>query len=274
MNIEEVKQNPQNYEVNFSDKALAKLSGTQALHGNWPPRVWETMRTCGLLPEKDWPSDFSSYENYYAEIPAELQLKAKEFLKYFRIKYQWVINGKQEDDNVVKEAIGVYLKQSPLQTCSPVCPTWFSEIASPCGKRNADHATMIYKIVKGVAIYIFDHYPSFRKLLTYLYPTDFVMQGIIEPITPEVKPVPHYVLNTNLCYGMRKNEDVKHLQEELIYLGLLSEGLTTGNYLEQTRIAVKKFLVKYNVTSPFRIAINNGRWVYELTRKKLNEIFK
>jgi len=155
-------------ELNFSDRFLAKTAGTKELHGNWPTTVWEAARVNGLLPEKDWPSDFSTYENYYKEIPAELQMKAKEFLKYFTINYQWVINGQQANDSGVKEAIGVYLKQSPLQTCSPVCPSWFSPEVIPCGKRSADHATMIYRIVKDVAIYIFDHYPSFRKVLPYL----------------------------------------------------------------------------------------------------------
>jgi len=259
-------------EVNFSDRALAKMSGTQTMHGNWPPNVWEAARVNGLLPEKDWLSDFSSYENYYAEIPAVLQVKAKEFLKYFSIKYQWIIVGQQADDSGVKDAIGLFLKQSPLQTCSPVCPSWFSPLVIPCGKRNADHATMIYRIVKDVAIYIFDHYSVFRKVLSYLYPTDFVMQGIIEPIVATETVVPHYFLNTDLRYGNR-NEEVKWLQEELIYLGLLKSGLNTGYYGNLTAEAVKKFLIKYKVTSLFWINLNCGKFVGKLTRTKLNQIF-
>lgn len=273
-------------EINFSDRFLAKMSGTQALHGNWPPAVWETIRTCGLLPEQDWPSDFSTYENYYAEVPAALQAKAKEFLKYFSIKYQWIVNGPQLNDNGVKGAIGLYLKQSPLQTCSPVCPSWWSPLVIPCGKRSADHATMIYRIVKDVAIYIFDHYSSFRKVLSYLYPTDFVMQGIIEPLVVVAPVVPHHQFNINLNYGIRNYskekdrskwtihcQEVAYLQDCLSYLGLLKPNLSTGNYFELTRIAVKAFLVKYKVTSAWNIYWNAGKFVGTLTRTKLNQMF-
>lgn len=262
-------------EVNFSDRFLAKSSGTKEFHGNWPTTVWEAARVNGLLPESDWPADFSSYDNYYAEIPAVLQAKAKEFLKYFSIKYQWIIVGQQADDNGVKEAIGTYLKQSPLQTCSPVCPSWFSPMVVPCGRRDSDHATMIYRIVKDVAIYIFDHYPVFRKVLSYLYPTDFVMQGIIEPVVYVPTPVvPHHQFLIDLNYGLRNNEEVKHLQRALIYLGLLGKNLDTGNYLELTRLAVLAFLTKYKVTTPWHIYNNKGKYVGKLTRNKLNSIFK
>lgn len=123
-------------------------------------------------------------------------------------------------------------------------------------------------------IHIFDTYNPFRKTLSGDYPTDYTLLGLIEPIVATELPVPHHQFNTNLYYGMRNNEEVKHLQECLIYLGFLGKGLTTGNYLELTRLAFKKFLIKYQVTSPFWININNGRWVLELSRKKLNEIFK
>jgi hypothetical protein len=258
---------------NFSERHLAKTSGTKELHGNWPPNVWEAARVNGLLPEKDWPSEFISYDDYYKEIPAVLQVKAKEFLKYFSIKYQWIIVGQQADDNGVKDAIALYLKQSPLQTCSPFCPSWWSPLVIPCGKRNADHATMIYRIVKDVAIYIFDHYPVFRKVLSYLYPTDFVMQGIIEPLAVVPTPVvPHLFFGTDIYYGQRNNE-VKKLQQALIYLQILKSGLDTGYYGYLTATAVKAFLVKYKITSSFFIYLNGGKYVGPLMRNSLNSMF-
>jgi hypothetical protein len=132
---------------------------------------------------------------------------------------------------------------------------------------------MIYRIVKDVAIYIFDHYPVFRKVLSYLYPTDFVMQGIIEPLAVVPTPVvPHLFFGTDIYYGQR-NDEVKKLQQALIYLSLLKSGLDTGYYGYLTATAVKAFLVKYKITSSFFIYLNGGKYCGPLMRKSLNAMF-
>jgi len=261
-----------NGEVNFSDRALAKMSNTTH-SGNWNAVVAETARTLGLVPESDWKLDFTSWETFYAEVPAELQKKAAEFLKYFKISYQWVQQGQQSDEEASKNNLAYWLKMAPLQSDVPVCSGWATGEVQPCGSRTTQHAIAIFQIVKDNCIRILDHYLPFVKNLGWLYPADWTMLIIVEPIVATAPVVPHYTLNTDLYYKMPKNTDVKHLQEELIYLKLLGEGLNTGYYGELTRIAVKKFLVKYAVTSPFWIAINNGRWVYRMTRAKLNSMF-
>lgn len=260
-----------NGEPNFSERFTAKMSGTTQ-QGNWNINVWDSIRKDGLLPESSYPSDFTSWAEWAKEIPAELQVKAKEFLKYFTIKYQWVSSGQPLNENDSKTILSMWLKQSPLQADIPICPNYGSGEVYPCGARNSQHAITIYKIVKDIGLYIADHYNPFKKFLGYLYPTDWTMMGIIEPIVAAETIVPHYILNKDLRYGER-NEEVRWLQEELIYLGLLKSGLNTGYYGNLTAEAVKKFLIKYKVTSLFWINLNCGKFVGKLTRVKLNQIF-
>jgi hypothetical protein len=262
-----------NGEPNFSERFTAKMSGTTQ-QGNWNANVWDSIRKDGLLPESLYPSDFTSWEVWAKEIPAELQIKAKEFLKYFTIKYQWVSSGQPLNENESKSVLSMWLKQSPLQADIPICPNYGSGEVYPCGARSSQHAITIYKIVKDVGLYIADHYNPFKKFLGYLYPTDWTLMGVIEPIVATEPVVPHYQFAVDLNYGLRKNEEVKHLQQCLIFLGLLKEGFDTGNYLNYTREAVLAFLKKYKVTTTWHICNNNGRYVGPLMRSKLNEMFK
>jgi len=262
-----------NGEVNFSDRALAKMSNTTH-QGNWNATVAETARTVGLVPESDWALDFTSWDIFYAEVPAELQKKAAEFLKYFKISYMWVQQGQWGDENLSKENLANWLKVAPLQADVPVCSGWSSGEVQPCGSRVTQHAIAIFKIVKQNCVKILDHYLPFIKNLGWLYPTDWTMLILVEPIVATPAPVvPHYTLTKDLYFGNR-NDDVRKLQEELIYLSLLKSGLNTGYYGELTRLAVLAFLKKYSVTSKIWIVINNGKYVGKLTRDKLNNMFK
>lgn len=261
-----------NGEVNFSDRALAKMSNTTH-QGNWNANVAETARTLGLLPENDWKLDFTSWDIFYAEIPAELQIKAKEFLKYFQIKYQWVQSGQWANEDAAKESLSEWIKMCPLQADIPICPGYHTGEVQPCGVRTTAHAIAVFQIVKYNCIKILDHYLPFLKNLGWLYPCDWTMMILVEPLLVAPTPVvPHYTLLKDLRYGDR-NEDVKHLQEELICLGLLKGGLNTGYYGNLTTIAVKAFLVKYKVTTPFFIYLNGGKFVGKLTRNALNSMF-
>lgn len=122
-------------------------------------------------------------------------------------------------------------------------------------------------------IRLFDSYNPFKKTLSIDFPTDYVCQGYVIPVVAIPVPVvPQYILSKDICFGNR-NDDVRKLQEELIYLGLLKSGLNTSYYGELTRIAVKAFLIKYKITSSFFIYLNAGKYCGPLMRKSLNSMF-
>lgn len=94
-------------DVNFSDRALAKMSGTQ-MNGNTLERVNDTARNIGLLLESQWPNNpkAKTWEEYYAQIPIETQkLAVKQ-----PFNYEWVARTNDFTEQIKKQ-----LKQSPLQ---------------------------------------------------------------------------------------------------------------------------------------------------------------
>jgi len=79
-------------EFNFSDRYIAKLSGTYERRGNNASNVYETIKEYGLIPEEDWPfPDREMKEKeYYQEIPQELIDKGKRWAERFKIHFNKV----------------------------------------------------------------------------------------------------------------------------------------------------------------------------------------
>lgn len=78
--------------VNFSDRWIAKLSGTTH-QGNYLYNVVDAIRKYGLVLEEDYPTDPNfTWEQYYADIPADSPLFAKgqDWLKKWKVSYEWV----------------------------------------------------------------------------------------------------------------------------------------------------------------------------------------
>ena len=63
---------------NWSDRFLAKMSGTKEKKGNTPNVVAETRRKKGNVKEEEYPFDASTdtFEKYYADIPQNIQTMA------------------------------------------------------------------------------------------------------------------------------------------------------------------------------------------------------
>ncbi len=90
-NIDWLRENgyfDNNGKLNFSDRAIAKLSGTTR-NGNSAQKVAQTIRDYGLIPENRWTftSDMDLWEEYYAPIPDELLTLGYEFKKRFETQY-------------------------------------------------------------------------------------------------------------------------------------------------------------------------------------------
>ena len=94
-------------ELDFSDRFLAKISGT-TIHGNTLGKVADTFREFGCVLEPDWPKPENfTWETFYSEIPQEINDKA---LKY-SVNYEWV--------ETTVESLQRHLKHAPLQLVIP-----------------------------------------------------------------------------------------------------------------------------------------------------------
>ncbi len=84
-------------------------------------------------------------------------------------------------------------------------------------------------------------------------------------------------IETNLYFGMRKNPQVKCLQEFFVAKepDLYPEKLVTGNFFYLTKAAVVRFQEKYKkeILEPLGLKLGTG-FVGPLTRQKINELLK
>lgn len=72
--------------VNFSDRFIAKLSGT-TIQGNTVQRVLDTINKYGLVLEEDWPANPNfNWDAYYAPIPQSVLDKAS---KNIKVQYEF-----------------------------------------------------------------------------------------------------------------------------------------------------------------------------------------
>jgi hypothetical protein len=99
-------------EVNYSDRFIAKMSGTTK-DGNYLYLVADTIRKCGLLNEEDWPAprDFT-WETYYTDIPDWLKTKALKWLNDWEVRYEFLAD-------FSKEGLIYHLHHAPLQVVIP-----------------------------------------------------------------------------------------------------------------------------------------------------------
>lgn len=118
-------------EPNFSDRFLAKMSGTTP-SGNYLDKVADTARLVGLVKEEEWPNKrYRTWAEYYADIPEEVKKKAIPQ----SISYEGVtIN----TTNLKKE-----LKHAPIQIIIP--------------SEHPNHAVTLVHIEGNTAHYL-DHY--------------------------------------------------------------------------------------------------------------------
>lgn len=101
--LETLSKQQTGIEPNYSDRFIAKLSGT-TLQGNHLDKVADTVRKIGVVKEEVWPAPAGlSWAQYYSEIPQEVINKAEKV----DIAYE-NIGGNL---NVIKH----HLKQSPIQ---------------------------------------------------------------------------------------------------------------------------------------------------------------
>lgn len=101
------------FEINLSDRFLAKMSGT-CKNGNTLVNVADTLRKIGDVDEERWdyPTErripVFDWDDFYCDIPKWIQDEALKLLKDYEIKYEWVISTPENYYNA--------LQYAPLQT--------------------------------------------------------------------------------------------------------------------------------------------------------------
>lgn len=125
-------------EVNWSDRFIAKLSGTTH-QGNYLDKVADTVRLIGLVPEETWPTkEDDDWDSYYVPIPQSVIDKAvKRFILY-------------EGIGIDKASLLYHLKQCPIQITLPA--------------PHPNHAVVLVHIEDDTAYY-FDSYPGTTNYL-------------------------------------------------------------------------------------------------------------
>ena len=153
-----------NTKRNFSDRWLAKLSGTTK-NGNSMEKVFDTARHYGLVDEELWAdSPNFTWNDYYSDIPQNIIDEGKEFLTKWNIYREWV---EVEQASIVRA-----LESSPLQ--ATVRYASGDGVLYPQGTPN--HAVMICYAELGKYFEIFDSESKTLKKYHWDYPFGAVLK--------------------------------------------------------------------------------------------------
>lgn len=278
----------ENNRFRCSNRFTAKMSGTTK-RGNYLNAVWDSIRKDGVLPYSDWDFPYDQrtpvfdWDDYYAEIPQALKDKAKKFLVYFSVQYEWVItNGGQMSDGE-RAVIKTHLKQSPLQAAATICRGWNEADKIPvpnCKNVDTSHATALAGMDTLENFIDVDHYRPFLKKLDRYYPLPWIMKGLVEQRDQPLQDIPKkdfsfrfdYKRDGQVSFGQR-GEIVKKIQTALSILGFLKKELITGFYWYGTREAVYQWQKQYQVTTPQEIEAFHGKYFGNKSMQMMNKIF-
>lgn len=150
-------------ERNFSDRWLAKMGGNTR-GGSSMEQAADAIRKYGLVDESLWPSDATSWDEYYKDIPQEIIDKGLEFNKEWSVYREWV---KGFPDNIHRA-----LFDTPL--------VMFVKYADGNGILNPtgipDHFVMAFASDYGKSFTCFDHYS--QKIKRYAW--DYNFRGVMK----------------------------------------------------------------------------------------------
>ena len=155
-------------EPNYSDRYIAKLSGTDPARGNDPKKVCEAIRKYGLVNEEDWPF-VDDINEYYKEIPSALIEKGKKWLEKNEFGYEYVDTDK----------IDIARKRSPV---SAAVYAWaLNEKGEYIRLGSSNHYTLNFNEDNISRIVMFDTYENpFIKTLAKDHNVEFAQMYILE----------------------------------------------------------------------------------------------
>lgn len=147
LNCLEVLAKSMGLQWNRSDRFTAKKSGTVPGVGNYLNVVAESVRTDGTVDEKQYPM-VGTVEEYYADLPHDIVLEAKNWLLSNKTGYEWVDWG-----GINPEKLWEALQYAPIQVTVDYSAQINNEIY-----KTVNHAVMVFAGEYGKSWKIFDHY--------------------------------------------------------------------------------------------------------------------
>ncbi len=163
-----------NLSVNFSDRFIAKMSGTTRA-GNGMLDVADCIRKVGLVIETLWPMGSGmTWEDYYASVPQYVIDEAAKFLEQWALNFEFV----SCDPDSMMEA----LKYSPVVVSI------------------GEHIEVVYGYVKGQQWKLFDSYLGLKTK-----PWDFQFRGanIWTVAKKTINPNPMYQFKEGYRYFVK-----------------------------------------------------------------------
>lgn len=162
-----------NFNENYSDRYLAKMTGTDKLHGNDPHKVAEFLRHSGNVSEYEWPMlNITSFDDYYRTPPANLAVSAKTFTDHYELKHDYVPNDPKSMMNA--------LRYSPLGISVYAWTQLDNGLYAAGDERSQNHWVMCYGYEEGKAWHIFDSYDNTHKKLEWKHRPAVVKRYHIE----------------------------------------------------------------------------------------------
>lgn len=163
--------------VNYSDRFLAKMSGTTQ-NGNYTHIVADTLRNVGVVEEQDWPMVGKTWDEYMDEIPDKVKEKANYFHEKYDVKYEFVR----------KADIVDALEYAPLQVGVYAWPKPVDGVYSDVQGKARNHLVTLIGYEKDKHWLIFDHYENFVKKLAWDYNFGSTIKFSID-LKPNEKPM-------------------------------------------------------------------------------------
>jgi hypothetical protein len=271
-----------NFRPNFSDRWLAKVSGTTK-DGNSSWRVCDTFRTKGCVAEDKWSwgDNVTTWEKYYEEVPSTTFDYAKKILDFIDVKQEWLYYPKAGITGDVTEIVKKHTKHAPIVISSPVCPSWSrfklsekNNIVNTCSIEDAggtSHATILFGVDSDGNFLCYDHYEPHIKRLPKDYPITRMWKPVVtSKVAQKVEAPFEYEFYRDMEFGVR-GEDVRQLQLCLIREGFLRAGLATGYFGNHTKVAVMAYQKRYadKILAPAGLNAPTG-FVGAYTRGHLN----
>lgn len=248
-----------NGNFNISDRYTAIMSGTTK-NGNYFQKVAESLRKDGILPEKDFPFEGSTFEEYHdaSKITAAMKAKAQKAYEFLTLAYDWVFF-----DDVPELSEDQFNKATEALKTVPV------QIGIQTPATHAISMVSLYKQNNNPYYKVFDHYPNYSFEGDGYRPHFGMRIFLTEKVAPIVVPktYPEYVFNRDLTLGMR-HADVKVLQQVLIVEGLMKAGLDTGYFGPITQQAVRSFQARYGIQTVGRVGPQTRAKLNALCQKK------
>ena len=172
--------------LDWSDRFVAKGSGTSPAGGNTPKAVCDFIRNSWSVKEEDWPTKAARTQaEFYAEIPRELYDKALKY-KTYKFGYERL----NPDTATLKEA----LKYSPIGISCILTRDSNGEIYKPDGFRDG-HWLVLLKIQDDGKFVLLDSYgPDFVKIskpflpeIAMKYAIDYEEYDLLSQVVAKLK---------------------------------------------------------------------------------------